>query len=149
MRATTTVMWQVRLLMRLRAATGTRAEALQRRALVGEAGHDEQLVGVLLVVVLTALATALASTLRTSLATLAVGELQHLVGAPHVEAADQVEHDAGLGGRRRGGTWRVAFVPAALAGDEAASRSASDRSSAATLRVLLLAGVVTGRSASG
>src|SRR5690606_22831000 len=28
------------------------------------------------------------------------GELQHLVGATNVEAADQVEHDAGLVGRR-------------------------------------------------
>ena len=46
----------------------------------------------------------------------ALGELQHLVGAPDVEPADQVEHGAGLDADER--TYlAVAFVPTALTGD--------------------------------
>ena len=73
-------------------------EALERRTLVGVAGHDEEFLDVLAVVV-----HGVGDGAGEHLADLggggAVGELQHLVGPADIEAADQVENGAGLGGR--------------------------------------------------
>ena len=81
-----------------RPAAGAGPEAAQRRALVGVAGEHEQLVGVLLVVV-HGVGDGAGEHLADVLGDVAGRELQHLVGAAHVEAADEVEDLAGLGGR--------------------------------------------------
>ena len=79
-------------------APSTRREPLQRRALVGEASLDEQLVGILLVVVL-CVGDGRRQHLANVVGHLTVAELQHLVGTLHRQPANQVQHDAGLVGR--------------------------------------------------
>ena len=99
-----------------RTATGTGAETLERRALVGEAGDDVELVGVLAVVV-DGVGDGAGEHLADVTGDVAVGELQDLVGRHDVEATDQVEHHTGLRGRRThvaGGGLRAG----AFAGDE-------------------------------
>ena len=80
------------------AATGAGAEAPQRRALVGEAGGDVELVAALAVVVL-GVGHGRRQHLADDGAHLPVGEAQHVLGPLHVQPADEVEDLAGLGGR--------------------------------------------------
>ena len=110
MRATITVMWHVRLRMRV---ARPRARGRKRRSVgpsSAKQADDEQLVGVLLVVV-HGVGDGAGEHLADVGGDAALGELQHLVGAPDVEAADQVEHLAGLAGATSARTWRCALVP--------------------------------------
>jgi hypothetical protein len=98
------------------AATSTRGEPLERRALVGVAGEDEQFVGVLLIVV-DGVGDGRGQHLAHHDGGLAVGELQHLVGLLHGQAANQVEHDPHLR-RRHADVLGAGLRARTLAGDE-------------------------------
>ena len=82
------------------AAAGTWLEALLRAGLVGVAGRHEQLFAVQLVVVL-GVGDGRVEQLADQRGGVALAELEHLACALHVEAADEVEHDADLARRTR------------------------------------------------
>jgi hypothetical protein len=87
-----------------RPATCTWREAPQGRTLVGEAGEHEQLVRVgdvgTRVVGVGGVGDGAGEHFADIGGDAALGELQHFVGVPHVEPADQVEHGACLVGGR-------------------------------------------------
>jgi hypothetical protein len=80
------------------AATGAGPEATERRALVGEAGGDVELVPTLAVVVL-GVGHGRCQHLADDSAHLPVGEAQYVLGPLDLEPTDEVQHLASLGGR--------------------------------------------------
>ena len=92
------VMWLVRLKILPARPRARGLEALRGARLVGEARRDEQLFAVLLVVVLRVGDRAVEQ-LADGGGGVALAELEDLTRRLHVEAADEIEHDADLAGR--------------------------------------------------
>ena len=82
------------------ATTSTRRETLHGRALVGVGGRDEELVG-LEAVVVHGVRDGAVQHLHDGVGGFTLGARENVARVSHVFSTDEVENDAGLGGRHR------------------------------------------------